>query len=140
MKYILCSIYFLFSLKSFASVSSGDIIKASDINRIQDYSSSEVVTGGVFFGKPVYRKCVTGQNMNTSATVITGINADILVKSYGSYIFNSTRRISFPYTGTSFMYSEIRNNEIYVNAHSNYNGDGIPNLLDACFEYTKTTD
>lgn len=144
MKNILLLISLFICLKAMGQVNQGDPINATDINKIQNYSTTEILTGGKWVdGKPVYRLCLNGFSANANNTVlITGKNIENLVKVYGNYTYSSGRRIVFPYMGPDYYFVNVDLNtgEIYLTAKDYYNTDGVDQKIYACFEYTKSTD
>lgn len=122
------------------------------LNRINDYSTSEINTGKKWInGKPIYRKVITGttSTKDTGFSVAHGVsNYGIMmidnksfIKSVGASTFitpiNCPPGSSSDYNKRPVRASIVDNNiTIYIGSYNGYNSYEYNIIL----EYTKTTD
>ena len=117
-----------------------------NLKNLNNYSEEETKIGTWTNGKPIYRKNITVNVVNSSdytfdAKQVLNENIDVILKTYGySIVDNGATYANFPcyYTNVAYLGSWCRTSEKIVHIASGTQYKTATHYLS--FEYTKTTD
>lgn len=126
------------------SNSDKDTYSCDYINKLNTYSTEEIVIGE-WFGKPLYRKVYASCNVDESSTIdIYTIDIDITKDIHNGYgkIFADSYKVNIGTGDAGFgTISNVQQNpsgQIYISR--THGAFGKINGLEITLEYTKTTD